>query len=165
MTAQRKIGIALSGGGSRAIAFHLGCLRALHDLGLLNQASVLSTVSGGSVIGALYATSDGSFPEFEVRVRQLLRGGLFWPSVRAAITTNEGAKIITSFVLSGAVRLLTVPTAWVASVFQLVFSDKSRRHQQWLTGHSTIRRFASRTTLLRHVLNTNVFSRRRLADL
>ena len=30
-----KVGLALSGGGSRAIAFHLGCLRALNDLGIL----------------------------------------------------------------------------------------------------------------------------------
>ena len=27
------IGLALSGGGSRAMAFHLGCLRALNDMG------------------------------------------------------------------------------------------------------------------------------------
>ena len=47
------LGLALSGGGSRATAFHLGCLRALHDLGVLNQVKILSTVSGGSVIGAL----------------------------------------------------------------------------------------------------------------
>ena len=30
--AEPKIGLALSGGGSRAIAFHLGCLRALQEL-------------------------------------------------------------------------------------------------------------------------------------
>ena len=29
-----EIGLALSGGGSRAVAFHLGTLRALEDLGL-----------------------------------------------------------------------------------------------------------------------------------
>ena len=28
----QNIGLALSGGGSRAIAFHLGCMRALNDL-------------------------------------------------------------------------------------------------------------------------------------
>ena len=30
-------------------------LRALHDLGILDEVRVISTVSGGSVIGALYA--------------------------------------------------------------------------------------------------------------
>ena len=29
------VGLALSGGGARAMAFHLGCLRALHDRGIL----------------------------------------------------------------------------------------------------------------------------------
>ncbi|MFZ3224451.1 MAG: patatin-like phospholipase family protein, partial [Xanthobacteraceae bacterium] len=56
---ERKIGLALSGGGSRAIAFHLGCLRALNELGLLARVNVLSTVSGGSVIGAYYLAHRG----------------------------------------------------------------------------------------------------------
>ena len=70
------IGLALSGGGSRAIAFHLGCLRALSDTGVLDQVGVLSTISGGSVIGAYYAyTPELSFDEFEKRVRAILRSG------------------------------------------------------------------------------------------
>jgi NTE family protein len=43
-----KIGLARSGGGSRAIAFHLGCLRALHRLGLLARLAVISTVSAAA---------------------------------------------------------------------------------------------------------------------
>jgi len=71
------IGLALSGGGSRAMAFHLGCLRALNDLSVLQQISVLSTISGGSVIGAYYAyTPQKSFAEFEADIRQILRVGL-----------------------------------------------------------------------------------------
>lgn len=53
-----KIGLALSGGGSRAMAFHLGCLRALNQLGLLDRIDVLSTVSGGSVIGERWFSED-----------------------------------------------------------------------------------------------------------
>ena len=63
-----KIGLALSGGGSRAIAFHLGCLRALHDRGILDKVAVLSGVSGGSVIAALYAYNDEPFEAFACRV-------------------------------------------------------------------------------------------------
>src|SRR3984893_5656736 len=71
------IGLALSGGGSRAIAFHLGCLRALNDLGLLQKIDVLSTISGGSVVGAYYAfTPQLSFVEFEARMRAVLERGL-----------------------------------------------------------------------------------------
>jgi NTE family protein len=70
-TAPPKIGLALSGGGSRAIAFHLGCLRALHRLGLLDRVAILSTVSGGSVIGAYFHAhfhgGGGDFAPFEAK--------------------------------------------------------------------------------------------------
>jgi NTE family protein len=70
------IGLALSGGGSRAIAFHLGCLRALKDLGLLGKIDVMSTISGGSVIGAYYAyTPERTFEEFDGDIRRFLRIG------------------------------------------------------------------------------------------
>jgi predicted acylesterase/phospholipase RssA/proteasome lid subunit RPN8/RPN11 len=73
---QRNIGLSLSGGGSRAIAFHLGCLRALHDRNILDRVDVISSVSGGSVIAALYAYSNGSFSEFEQTVLNLLKSGI-----------------------------------------------------------------------------------------
>lgn len=49
-----RLGLALSGGGFRAAFFHLGVLAQMARLGLLHQVEVISTVSGGSVIGALY---------------------------------------------------------------------------------------------------------------
>ena len=58
------------------MAFHLGCLRALNDLGLLKKVGVLSTISGGSVIGAYYAyTPEKSFEEFDRNVCDILRAG------------------------------------------------------------------------------------------
>ena len=59
------IGLALSGGGARAMAFHLGCLRALQDRGILEKVQVVSTVSGGSVIGAAWAYGDSTFESFD----------------------------------------------------------------------------------------------------
>lgn len=70
-----KIGLCLSGGGSRAMAFHLGCLRALHQHDILNKITLISTVSGGSVIGAMYAYSSDSFEQFTARVTQQLEAG------------------------------------------------------------------------------------------
>lgn len=52
--AQDKLGLALSGGGFRAAFFHIGVLARMADLGLLRHVEVISTVSGGSIIGALY---------------------------------------------------------------------------------------------------------------
>lgn len=72
----KKISLALSGGGARAIAFHLGCLRALHKKDMLKDVSVISTISGGSVIGAIYAYTDCSFEEFDRIIIGLLRKGL-----------------------------------------------------------------------------------------
>jgi NTE family protein len=54
----RKDGIALclSGGGFRASLFHLGALRRLHETGILQHASAISSVSGGSILSAFLAT-------------------------------------------------------------------------------------------------------------
>ena len=51
---QPKLGLALSGGGFRASFFHIGVLAYLAEIGLLKNIEVISTVSGGSIIGALY---------------------------------------------------------------------------------------------------------------
>ncbi|MWC30246.1 patatin-like phospholipase family protein [Paenibacillus sp. MMS18-CY102] len=48
------IGLALSGGGYRASLFHLGVMARLADEGLLKEVRALSTVSGGSIVGAFY---------------------------------------------------------------------------------------------------------------
>jgi NTE family protein len=50
-----RLGLALSGGGFRAAAFHLGVLKRLQELGLLQRIESMSTVSGGSITGGLYA--------------------------------------------------------------------------------------------------------------
>lgn len=63
-----KLGLALSGGGFRAAAFHLGTFGALDALGVLNDVAVLSTVSGGSIIGAawvLHHATGGTFATFQ----------------------------------------------------------------------------------------------------
>ena len=50
-----NLGLSLSGGGVRAVGFHLGTLDVLERLGLLEKVSILSTVSGGSLVGIGYA--------------------------------------------------------------------------------------------------------------
>ena len=66
-----RIGIALSGGGFRAAAFHLGVLKRLEELGILPRIQLLSCVSGGSLTGSLYALrcfqhGPGTPPAFSV---------------------------------------------------------------------------------------------------
>ncbi|MGC5328996.1 patatin-like phospholipase family protein [Brevibacillus sp. SYSU BS000544] len=50
----KLIGIALSGGGFRASFFHIGVLTQMARQGILKYVDVISTVSGGSIIGAFY---------------------------------------------------------------------------------------------------------------
>ncbi|HWH79996.1 MAG TPA: patatin-like phospholipase family protein, partial [Candidatus Binatus sp.] len=49
-----KVGLALSGGGFRAALFHIGVLARLAEIDALRSVEVLSTVSGGSIVGAHY---------------------------------------------------------------------------------------------------------------
>ena len=112
----REVGLALSGGGSRAIAFHLGCLRALHDLGLLRSLQVISSVSGGSVISAMYAYSNDSFSGFDARVVDLLRQGLTRRGVRAALRPSSIGKMVWSLAAAGAVSGLRTLSRLVPSL-------------------------------------------------
>jgi NTE family protein len=47
------IALCLSGGGYRAMLFHVGCLWRLNQLGLLGKLNRISSVSGGSIIAGL----------------------------------------------------------------------------------------------------------------
>ena len=112
----RQIGLALSGGGSRAIAFHLGCLRALDDLGLLGRLQVISSVSGGSVISAMYAYFNDSFSEFDARAVEFLRLGLTRSIVRAALRPSSVVKTVWSLAAIAAVSGLRILFGLVPSV-------------------------------------------------
>jgi NTE family protein len=69
----RRFGLALSGGGYRAAAFHLGTLKKLHEMGRLSDIEVISTISGGSITGAAYCLHKGSFEEFYTQMSAALR--------------------------------------------------------------------------------------------
>ncbi|HKP74207.1 MAG TPA: patatin-like phospholipase family protein, partial [Longimicrobiaceae bacterium] len=52
-----ELALSFSGGGYRAAAFHLGALRMFSRVGLLRDVVALSTVSGGSIVGAAWVLS------------------------------------------------------------------------------------------------------------
>lgn len=62
----KRIGLAMSGGGFRAAAFHLGVMRELKNNGLLDKIDLLSCVSGGSIAGAAVALNWGSANKLEL---------------------------------------------------------------------------------------------------
>ena len=73
---EKKVGLALSGGGSRAIAFHYGVIEAFYELGIANKIDVISAISGGAVIGALFNLYSNDRSKFGEKVDQVLKEGL-----------------------------------------------------------------------------------------
>lgn len=51
------IGLALSGGGYRAMVFHVGALIRLNEVGILRKIKRISSVSGGSITAGVLGTS------------------------------------------------------------------------------------------------------------
>lgn len=154
---EERIALALSGGGSRAMAFHLGCLRALHELGVLQRVSTMSAVSGGSVIAGIYCSHPGDFASFECRVREVLSKGFLRPAVRTALTTDEGMRAIGNRLLLAADRT----AAFI--VRRSLAAIRARLTWKWL-GTSPILRRSSRTTILRRTFS-KVFGGANLTDL
>lgn len=60
------LSIALSGGGIRALAFHLGVMKLLAELSLLEKVNQISSVSGGSLtVGLIFANAGKQWPSSE----------------------------------------------------------------------------------------------------
>ena len=86
MPLSQPFGLALSGGGFRTTAFHLGVLKRLREVGLLEDLDLISTVSGGSIAGAYWvhwqALKGDTFRDadewdkFESSLIQIMRNGL-----------------------------------------------------------------------------------------
>ena len=115
----KNIGLALSGGGSRAIAFHLGCLRALCDLDLLSRVQVISSVSGGSLIASMYAYSSESFRKLDARVVQLLRRGLHREIFRQVFRLDSIWKVLQIHVVASACVLIRMLHRFVRAAVPL----------------------------------------------
>jgi NTE family protein len=56
---EKRIGLALSGGGFRAAGFHLGVMQELNRLGILARLDLVSCVSGGSIAGGTLVANWG----------------------------------------------------------------------------------------------------------
>src|SRR6218665_374107 len=68
--AKIKNGLALSGGGFRATIYHLGTLRKLKELNLLDKIDVISSNSGGSITAACYSLYHKDFDNFSDMVKK-----------------------------------------------------------------------------------------------
>lgn len=158
------IGLALSGGGSRAIAFHLGCLRALNRLGILDRVAILSTVSGGSVIGGYFHAHRGDFASFETAMRTLLAKGLVAPMWRQVFSAL-GIKVAAAFIVVGFVALVVAFIKVLLKVMRLVTPRTLAAQFERFEVRSPLHRFASRTSLLEAALDDLLFKGASMKDL
>jgi NTE family protein len=95
----KNIALALSGGGIRAMVFHLGVLRFLAENDALERVSHISTVSGGSlVLGLLLQNNQMQWPTSS----QYLESSL--PSIRERLCTQS--------LMGGMLRQLKSPRNW-----------------------------------------------------
>ena len=79
----QNIGIALSGGGIRAMLFHLGLFQWLAENKYLAQVKKVSSVSGASLcVGMIYAHSNLCWPSSEEFLSATL------PSIKKALTND-----------------------------------------------------------------------------
>lgn len=141
-TKNDTLGLALSGGGSRAIAFHLGCFRALDELGYLKKVDHISSVSGGSLFSALYSFYDEPFSSFNERVNWVLRSGLQMKIASELISPTSLSKILSTHLISG-----TVSNACSILNFTPFFDLKP-----------PLRRWYSRTNVFMKVLEKRLFN-------
>ena len=147
------------------MAFHLGCLRALNDLKLLDQVEVVSTVSGGSVIGGMFVANRDPFPEFEAHVREHLARGFVRPAVAKAFTTTEGLRALYCWALLMLTNIFLTAISWIGGGLSRLVPSEKRKDWRLEQFHSPFRRFASRTTILRKVFDDEVFKGQCLRDL
>lgn len=116
-----QIGLSLSGGGSRAIAFHLGTLRALEDLKLLDEIDVVSGVSGGSVMTGLLGYSEAPFSEIDRDAVQLLGRGLLWPALKKLMHPGRVAALLWNSAFVALPSLATDVIAGTANLAAALF--------------------------------------------
>lgn len=93
------LAVALSGGGIRAMAFHLGVLKYLAERGLLERISKLSSVSGGSLLVGLI----------------LHHHGMRWPSSKEFLVNTYPSmrrRLCTDNLLVGAFKAVSNPFNW-----------------------------------------------------
>ena len=96
-----KIGLTLSGGGFRATVFHLGVLARLAEENRLEDISFLSTVSGGSLCGALvFAQNEMQWPTSRQYIEKII------PQARKLLTTYDLEQNIIWRVLRNPLRIL-----------------------------------------------------------
>jgi NTE family protein len=95
---QPGTGLGVSGGGYRAMLFHLGAFLRLHELGLLKKLNRISSVSGGSITAAKIALEWGKLNDRADFITHVVE-----PIRHVASTTIDVPSVIWGLILPGGV--------------------------------------------------------------
>ena len=81
---QSSIALVLSGGGIRAMVFHLGVLKLLAERDMLEHVTRISTVSGGSLlVGLMFQERQLAWPSSGVFLSDV------YPSLRSKLCSRS----------------------------------------------------------------------------
>jgi NTE family protein len=161
-----RIGLCLSGGGLRAIAFQFGVLKALYKNSLLDKVKVISAVSGGSILAGMYAYHEGSFEDFEKQVMELLRKG---------IASSLFRRVFFSFraIFSFATLIIYGTYAVFSDIMRSILLFINRRFRKSSYNNTPeflfnirppFRRWSTRTSILEDILRDKLFGNKVLSD-
>lgn len=92
--ASERLGLALSGGGFRAAAFHLGVMRGLQQAGLLDRVAAVSAVSGGALLAAAWVLGRHDLDGFTTTMRAFLARDLKRRVLLAALRPDRLARLL-----------------------------------------------------------------------
>ena len=115
-----KLALALSGGGVRAMGFHLGVLGRLAHAGRLSEVTAVSSVSGGSLaVGLILAHNDYRWPTDRQYLRRIV------PRLSTLLTTTNLQR---SYVVASITRPWLLPVGHFARGRASLLGSTLRRH-------------------------------------
>ena len=135
-----RVALCLSGGGFRAAVFHLGALRRLNELGVLDQVDTVSCVSGGSIVGAHLAMQrvrhgaispeqweqvvEAPFLAFvsrDLRSSPIFRRALPWNWGRSSTSASAAARLLSKHLTAAKLSDLPKHPEFIFNAAEMVF--------------------------------------------
>jgi NTE family protein len=182
MKNDKKIGLSLSGGGYRATIYHLGTLRKLKEMNLLDKIDVISTISGGSITGAYYGLKGDDFDVFDkglikIVKKSIIKGIFFsfrFVLIIIALLIILGLIIFLSFTkYAWASTPLLLITVFVIFVYQYNIFPVSRiingLYSKWFFEGKTLKDFNKTPIIAINATNVETgrpftFSKNKMSD-
>ncbi len=119
-----NIGMSLSGGGYRATVFHLGVLARLAESQALEQVTVLSTVSGGSLCaGMIHGLNQMRWPTSQEYIERIV------PQIHHILTTADLQKDLINRVLGSIWTLFGSRADDLSGLIQKEWGIRARLNQ------------------------------------